>query len=307
MTYCQDAVAVPLAATASNSSYTLYYYDAQGALLSGAPTPSTATVGTTTYQVAEGAGNQCISPNKKTVTVTVTAKPVADAGSDRTICTGGSALIGTEAIAGLTYSWASSPAGFTSTTANPTVTPSATTTYTLTVTNASGCKSTDQVTITVVPGSVDVTGCPTDITVCANETKDGVRGSTVDWTLPDFSYSCLSNLSSFYMGFELPEVKWTCWDFNQVQRVGNNSGVLNLAQSVGDNTYGSGIYIVTPTVYIKPALTVYTDFIVPAGMNFTWSVYLIQGATQTLAGSTTVTTSGQYQVNIPNTFTKGEY
>ncbi|MEY2692723.1 MAG: hypothetical protein RIT03_1113, partial [Bacteroidota bacterium] len=51
-----------------------------------------------------------------------------------------------------TYSWASSPAGFTSSTQNPTgVTPTETTIYTVTSTNSYGCSATASTTVTVNP------------------------------------------------------------------------------------------------------------------------------------------------------------
>jgi len=52
---------------------------------------------------------------------------------------------------GGTYSWTSTPAGFTSSIQNPTVTPATTTTYTLTTT-ANGCTNSDNVVVTVAPG-----------------------------------------------------------------------------------------------------------------------------------------------------------
>lgn len=78
--------------------------------------------------------------------------PLAKAGSDRTICTGASAVIGSEEIAGNTYSWSSNPAGFTSNQANPKVRPVENTTYYLTEINpTTGCTKTDSVKITVSP------------------------------------------------------------------------------------------------------------------------------------------------------------
>lgn len=65
------------------------------------------------------------------------------------VCQGTSISIGASAVSGSTYSWTSSPSGFTSTSANPSIRPLATTTYTLTETNASGCQSSHSVTITV--------------------------------------------------------------------------------------------------------------------------------------------------------------
>lgn len=47
----------------------------------------------------------------------------------------------------ISYSWTSDPAGFTSSVQNPTVSPNATTTYTVTATNASGCSASASTTI----------------------------------------------------------------------------------------------------------------------------------------------------------------
>src|SRR5690606_12747558 len=56
----------------------------------------------------------------------------------------------TGTAAGNSYSWASNPAGFSSTEQNPTgVNPTETTTYTVTATNSFGCSATDEVTILV--------------------------------------------------------------------------------------------------------------------------------------------------------------
>jgi hypothetical protein len=88
-------------------------------------------------------------------TVTICNKlVVASAGTNVTTCPGGQVTIGGSPTASLgtgpyTYSW--SPAtGLNSTTiANPTASPGQTTTYTVTVTDATGCQSTSTVTVTV--------------------------------------------------------------------------------------------------------------------------------------------------------------
>jgi predicted extracellular nuclease/cytoskeletal protein CcmA (bactofilin family) len=86
----------------------------------------------------------------------VVGAPAANAGDDKTICAGGSTTIGgTPAASGGSggpYSFSWSPAAGLSATnvANPTASPVATTTYTLTVTDqATGLTDTDEVTVTV--------------------------------------------------------------------------------------------------------------------------------------------------------------
>ncbi|GHA65010.1 T9SS type A sorting domain-containing protein [Pontibacter akesuensis] len=91
--------------------------------------------------------------NSATQFVVVNATPVADAGEDKTVFFGysnyncttltGSATGGNSAY--YTYSWSTGE-----TTSSIKVCPTATTTYTLTVTDASGCTSTDEVTVEVV-------------------------------------------------------------------------------------------------------------------------------------------------------------
>ncbi|RYY38474.1 MAG: PKD domain-containing protein [Chitinophagaceae bacterium] len=72
VTYCQNAPAVALTATALGSHHLLWY---PGALLA-APTPGTGTAGNTQYQVAQVNDTTGCESNKTTITVTVNASPV---------------------------------------------------------------------------------------------------------------------------------------------------------------------------------------------------------------------------------------
>jgi large repetitive protein len=83
--------------------------------------------------------------------LTINSLPSADAGFDKAICISTSTTIGSAAVTGIIYSWTSVPAGFTSTEANPTVSPLVTTTYTITSNNGI-CTNTDDVIVTVNPG-----------------------------------------------------------------------------------------------------------------------------------------------------------
>jgi len=87
--------------------------------------------------------------------------PVASIDATTAACGGeqidlnGSALSVTESSPSYSWSWTSQPAGFTSTSQNNVVTPSATTTYLLTVTNtALGCSDTTSITVNVFPAPV---------------------------------------------------------------------------------------------------------------------------------------------------------
>ncbi|MDX9748717.1 MAG: ice-binding family protein [Paludibacter sp.] len=87
--------------------------------------------------------------------IVISNAPSASAGTDRTICQYESTQLGAPPVSGNTYSWTSLPAGFTSSEANPTVSPMVTTTYTLTdSSSASGCSGSNSVTVTVNPAPV---------------------------------------------------------------------------------------------------------------------------------------------------------
>lgn len=107
---------------------------------------------TTTYtlQVTDAAFNTATD----NVTITVTPPPVADAGTDVTICMGSSAAL--TASGGLTYQWSTG-----STNASITVSPATTTTYTVTVTGAGGCSASDNITV-IVNGFVNVSASSTN-------------------------------------------------------------------------------------------------------------------------------------------------
>jgi gliding motility-associated-like protein len=86
-----------------------------------------------------------------TVVVTVNLLPVANAGADETIIIFSSTPIGASPAGGLTYNWTPGGGLNDSIIANPIASPTVTTTYTLVVTNASGCTAMDSVTVTVLP------------------------------------------------------------------------------------------------------------------------------------------------------------
>ena len=94
--------------------------------------------------------------------VIVNPLPNATVIASTSICAGDSISIGSNPSIGSTYSWASVPSGFISTSSNPSVNPAVTTTYLLEETNsASSCKKTNSVTVTVQPIPViTIVGAP---------------------------------------------------------------------------------------------------------------------------------------------------
>jgi len=126
----------------------------------------------------------CTNTNSANVSVSILQAPAANAGTNQSVCSGVPAQIGSTALSGDTYSWTSNPVGFSSTTANPTITPIQTTSYSLTVTNTNGCTNFDSVTITVNPRPNVITGTP--LSLCAGLVihlgAPPMAGYTYSWT-----------------------------------------------------------------------------------------------------------------------------
>lgn len=162
---------------------TYLWYSDPPTFSSSTAQPTDAPTKTTMYYVIVTNLAGCSS--KDSVLITVNPKPVANVGPHvQAVCNGSSVTLGDVAVSGLTYSWKSTPAGFTSSSSNPTVSPLATTTYILTVTTAKGCTSTDSVVVNVNPEPSAVTGG--DKTICAGESitigGKAVPGNLYTWT-----------------------------------------------------------------------------------------------------------------------------
>ena len=134
--------------------------------------------------------------------IKVFATPVASTGKDRSICTGGSVFIGDTLTPGDSYSWSSNPAGFISSAAGDTVSPTVTTTYYLTESNEHGCSKSDSVVITVVPFPLAKTG--SSKTICS-----GANTLIGDTAITGHIYSWASNPSGFTSPISNPMVSPT--------------------------------------------------------------------------------------------------
>jgi gliding motility-associated-like protein len=92
LTYCLNSAANPLTATAPAGYSLLWFTSATGTGNATAPTPSTTTVGTTTYYVALVNTLGCEGP-KVSLTVTVKALPTATISGTTSICSGSGTTI----------------------------------------------------------------------------------------------------------------------------------------------------------------------------------------------------------------------
>ncbi|PMD92521.1 hypothetical protein BWI97_20785 [Siphonobacter sp. BAB-5405] len=171
-TQCSGGVAIGYGSAnnpAAPTGATYTWSPAQGLSSTTAANPTATVSQRTTYTVAVMLANGC------TFTDQVVVTPTAGAGAPVTICPGQSTVIGTPAIAGATYSWTGAGIVGAANVAQPTVKPTATTTYTVNVTS-NGCTSSSQVTVTVdTPADFTITG---NTTICqGGATTLGLAGT----------------------------------------------------------------------------------------------------------------------------------
>ena len=141
---------------------------------------------TTTYTVTVTHPNGCTATDQ--IIITVNSLPAANAGVDATICSGSATLLGGSPTGppASSYSWDNAASLDDATLANPTATPTVSTTYTVIVTDINGCTNSDQVTITVDPlpnvdAGPDRTICDLQSTPIGGSPTSSTVGATFTW------------------------------------------------------------------------------------------------------------------------------
>ena len=140
---------------------------------------------TTKYYVTGTDANGC--QNLDSITVVVKPLPTITFSSPRELCFGESLQV--TASGANTYSWTPTGSVSNPNIANPSVSPTSTTTYT--VTGSDGCTNTATVTITVNPLPTVVVSAPATICEGASTVITASGGSTYAWT-PTTGLSCTS-------------------------------------------------------------------------------------------------------------------
>jgi len=133
---------------------------------------------TTTYSVTTTDVNGCVSTNNASVTISILPSPIANAGPDTSICYGNNITL--TASGGINYNWSNSD-----TTAGIIVSPLATTTYTVTVTDSNGCTGIDDVIVNVNSLPLVNTGPDTSICYGNNITLTASGGINYNWSNSD--------------------------------------------------------------------------------------------------------------------------
>ncbi|MCF8282886.1 MAG: gliding motility-associated C-terminal domain-containing protein [Bacteroidales bacterium] len=120
-------------------------------------------------------GSSCSFSDEMTLTVLPNIAPSYQISDDQSICFGETVNLGGTATPNVVYSWTSSPVGFVSTVANPSVSPTTSTTYYLATTNGV-CPLTSFDSLTVTVSALPIINTANDTTICQGQSL--VLGST---------------------------------------------------------------------------------------------------------------------------------
>jgi gliding motility-associated-like protein len=180
-----------LNATSSATNYT--WTPATGLSSTTISNPIASPTATTTYTVLASDPSGCSATT--TVTVVVNPVPTASAGPNASYCAGGNTQL--NATGGGTYSWTPSTGLSSTTIANPIASPTATTTYIVTVSNGQ-CTAADTVTVTVNQLPNVSAGNNTAICFGASTQLNASGGFGYSWTpATGLSSTTVNNPTSF--------------------------------------------------------------------------------------------------------------
>jgi len=239
------------------------------------------------YTVTGTDGNGCSST--ATASVTVNTPPTINAGSDVEICAGETVtLSGSGAGTGGSYSWSGGISNGVS------FTPTVTTTYTLTGTDANGCTGTDQVTVTVNAIPSAPTTDPSNVTeYCLNDASPSellatpLSGHTLIWY--DASNTVLSTTSS-----RTPStgtVGSTLYKVTQTDASGCESSTLNITVTVNALPTISVVGGASQTV-CDGSPVILTGSGAGSGGSYSWSGGISNGVSFTPSSSSSYTVTG---------------
>ena len=140
---------VSLGATASAGTVNWYTVSTGGTSVATGNTFATPSITSTTTYYADATSSGCTTATRTAVIATVNTIPTISTGSGVAICNGSSTSL--TATGGTTYIWVPSAGLSVTTGSSISASPTVTTIYTVTGTNASGCSNTATVTVSVNP------------------------------------------------------------------------------------------------------------------------------------------------------------
>jgi hypothetical protein len=184
--FCTGGSGVPVGLSGSESG--VNYQLQIGGVNSGAPVSGTSSSisfgnqsapGTYTIVAVNGT-TSCTSNMSGNAVVVPNTNPVANAGVDVSICTGGTANL--SATGGVNYNWGPSAGLSDPNISNPIASPAISTNYILTITDGTGCSATDDILVTVAAAPTANAG--NDTTICNGSAAflNASGGSTYTWS-----------------------------------------------------------------------------------------------------------------------------
>ena len=150
-----------------------------------------------TYIVTISDANGCSGTDD--IVITVNSIPPANAGIDQIICAGQSAIL--NASGGYTYAWSPATGLSNANIANPMATPASTTTYTVTVSDMSGCTGTDAAAVIVNP--VPTFTYTADSVLCYSGSSGAINILVSGGTTP-YTYAWTPNVSTDSIANNIP-------------------------------------------------------------------------------------------------------
>ncbi|WP_460960229.1 Ig-like domain-containing protein [Spirosoma litoris] len=180
VTYCQDAVASPLTATAISGGTLNWYGPSNNSLGSTAPTPPTSSPGTTYYYVSQTVSS--CEGSKATIQVTVNTRPVAPTTTPVNVCQNTTPVsLATGITSGTNLRWYLNSTGGTGSTVapSPATTTLGQTLYYVSQVDNNGCESDRAVLTFIVNGYPSApTVNPNTLTYCQNATAASLTAIT---------------------------------------------------------------------------------------------------------------------------------
>jgi gliding motility-associated-like protein len=246
---------------------------------------------TTDYVLLVTDANGCQDRDTVRVTVNPLPSPTATGG---TICVSGSAQL--NANGGVSYAWNNSATLSNSAIRNPQATPTATTTYNVTVTDANGCINTGSTTITVNPLPI-VTIHP-DTLLCSGESVQlfATGGAGYSWG-PSAGLNCLNCANPI----ATPSVNTT-----YTAIVTNTFGCIDSAHVRVNLNAVDARFSTSDTTACVPTTVQFNDLSVADSTIVAWGWIFGDGATSFAQNpSHTYTTAGVYTAQLQVTTSTG--
>ena len=178
ITICDDDVQAIGGAPTGPAGSTYSWTPATGLDNAGSANPNASPDSTITYTVVVTDGNSCV--NSDQIIVTVNPLPALFAGNDTSFCLNNSVQLNATGVG--TFNWTPSTDLDDPAIANPIASPTTTTTYTVSLTDANNCTSTDDIVVDVLPlptagAGIDVWLCPGSMT-----TLQATGGTNYSWS-----------------------------------------------------------------------------------------------------------------------------